>query len=118
MITEFIESWGLFSRTYISALLIGMSLSLMGVIVVARGNVFVAAAVAQASMLGVALSLFFRIGQPVVSAVFCSVGASLLVARKHQVGGGSTSEEMTGWIFLASGSLSVLLLARMPYGLK
>jgi len=90
----------------------------MGVIVVARGNVFVAAAVAQASMLGVALSLFFRIGQPVVSAVFCSVGASLLVARKHQVGGGSTSEEMTGWIFLASGSLSVLLLARMPYGLK
>lgn len=118
MIAEFIESWGLFSRTYISALLIGMSLSLMGVIVVARGNVFVAAAVAQASMLGVALSLFFRIGQPVVSAVFCSVGASLLVARKHQVGGGSTSEEMTGWIFLASGSLSVLLLARMPYGLK
>ena len=118
MITEFIESWGLFSRTYISALLIGMSLSLMGVIVVARGNVFVAAAVAQASMLGAALSLFFRIGQPVVSAVFCSVGASLLVARKHQVGGGSTSEEMTGWIFLASGSLSVLLLARMPYGLK
>ena len=118
MIAEFIESWGLFSRTYISALLIGMSLSLMGVIVVARGNVFVAAAVAQASMLGVALSLFFRIGQPVVSAVFCSVGASLLVARKHQVGGGSTSEEMTGWIFLTSGSLSVLLLVRMPYGLK
>ena len=44
--------------------------------------------------------------------------ASLLVARKHQTGDGSTSEEMTGWIFLASGSLSVLLLARMPYGLK
>ncbi len=118
MIAEFIESWSLFSRTYISALLIGVSLSLMGVVVVARGNVFVAAAVSQASMLGVALSLFFRLGQPVFSAVLCSVGASLLVARKHQQGGGSTSEEMTGWIFLASGSLSVLLLARMPYGLK
>ncbi|MBL58836.1 MAG: hypothetical protein CMO75_04120 [Verrucomicrobiales bacterium] len=118
MIAEFIESWSLFSRTYISAILIGISLSLMGVVVVARGNVFVAAAVAQASMLGVALSLFFQIGQPVLSAVFCSIGASLLVARKHQVGGGSTSEEMTGWIFLTSGSLSVLLLVRMPYGLK
>ena len=45
MIAEFIESWSLFSRTYISALLIGVSLSLMGVVVVARGNVFVAAAV-------------------------------------------------------------------------
>ena len=62
MILEFLESWSLFSRTYISALLIGASLSLMGVVVVARGNVFVAAAVAQASMLGVALSLFFGIG--------------------------------------------------------
>lgn len=118
MIGEFIESWSLFSRTYTSALLIGLSLSLIGVVVVARGNVFVAAAVAQASMLGVALSLFFKMGQPVLAAVICSVGASLLVARKHKEGGNSTSEEMTGWIFLASGSLSVLLLAKMPFGLK
>ena len=118
MILEFLESWALFSHTYISALLIGASLSLMGVVVVARGNIFVAAALAQASVLGVALSLFFEIGQPVLSAVFCSVGASLLVSRKHQEGGVSTSEEITGWIFLAGGSLSVLLLARMPYGLK
>ena len=90
----------------------------MGVVVVARGNIFVAAALAQASVLGVALSLFFEIGQPVLSAVLCSVGASLLVSRKHQEGGVSTSEEITGWIFLAGGSLSVLLLVRMPYGLK
>ncbi len=118
MIGEFIESWSLFSQTYLSALLIGLSLSMMGVVVVARGNVFVAAAVSQASMLGVALSLFFGFGLPVLFAVLLSVGASLLVARRHQDGGNSTSEELTGWIFLASGSLSVLLLARMPYGLK
>ena len=61
MILEFLESWTLFSQTYISALLIGASLSLMGVVVVARGNIFVAAALAQASVLGVALSLFFEI---------------------------------------------------------
>ena len=118
MIGEFIDSWSLFYRTYISALLIGASLSLMGVVVVARGNVFVAAAVSQASVLGVALSLFFRLGQPALTAVFCSVGASLLAARQRPEGGHATSEELTGWIFLASGSLSVLLLARMPYGLK
>lgn len=118
MIAEFLESWELFSSPYISALLIGVSLSLMGVVVVARGNVFVAAAVAQASMLGVALSLFIGVDLPVLFAVICSVGASLLVERKSENGGGSTSEELTGWIFLASGSLSVLLLARMPYGLK
>ena len=118
MILEFFESWSLFSHTYISALLIGASLSIMGVVVVARGNIFVAAALAQASVLGVALNLFFEIGQPVLSALLGSVGASLLVSRKHQEGGVSTSEEMTGWIFLVGGSLSVLLLVRMPYGLK
>ena len=79
MIAEFIESWSLFSSTYISAILIGISLSMIGVIVVARGNVFVAAAVAQASMLGVALSLFFDLGQPVLSAVLCSVFALSLI---------------------------------------
>ena len=81
MIGEFLDSWSLFSQTYISALLIGAALSLLGVVVVARGNVFVAAALSQASMLGVALSLFFGLGQPVLAAVLCSVGASLLVAR-------------------------------------
>ena len=39
MILEFLESWTLFSHTYISALLIGASLSFMGVVVVARGNI-------------------------------------------------------------------------------
>ena len=118
MIAEFIESWPLFYRTYLSAIMIGLSLSLLGVVVVARGNVFVAAAISQASLLGVALSMFFRLGQPVLAAVFCSVGASLLVARKHSAGGSSSSEELTGWLFLISGSLSVLLLAKMPFGLK
>ena len=118
MIAEFIESWPLFFRTYLSAIMIGLSLSLLGVVVVARGNVFVAAAISQASLLGVALSMFFRLGQPVLAAVFCSVGASLLVARKHSAGGSSSSEELTGWLFLISGSLSVLLLAKMPFGLK
>ena len=58
MILEFLESWSLFSHTYLSALLIGASLSIMGVVVVARGNIFVAAALAQASVLGVAMNLF------------------------------------------------------------
>ena len=74
MIAEFIESWPLFYRTYLSAIMIGLSLSLLGVVVVARGNVFVAAAISQASLLGVALSMFFRLGQPVLAAGFMLCG--------------------------------------------
>ena len=50
MINEFLQSWSLFSDTYIGAILIGLCLSLLGVVVVARGNVFVAAALSQASL--------------------------------------------------------------------
>ena len=119
MINEFLQSWSLFSDTYIGAILIGLCLSLLGVVVVARGNVFVAAALSQASLFGVAISLFFGFSQPVFSAVLFSVAAAMLLARHSTAGGdNATSEEMTGWIFLLGASLSVLLLARMPYGLK
>ena len=119
MINEFLQSWSLFSDTYIGAILIGLCLSLLGVVVVARGNVFVAAALSQASLFGVAISLFFGFSQPVFSAVLFSVAAAMLLARHSTAGGdNATSEEMTGGIFLLGASLSVLLLVRMPYGLK
>ena len=119
MINEFLQSWSLFSDTYIGAILIGLCLSLLGVVVVARGNVIVAAALSQASLFGEAISLFFGFSQPVFSAVLFSVAAAMLLARHSTAGGdNATSEEMTGWIFLLGASLSVLLLARMPYGLK
>jgi len=55
MISGFLNSWSLFAPSYLAALFAGLLLSFLGVIVVARAQVFIAAAVAQASLLGLAL---------------------------------------------------------------
>ena len=50
-------SWGLFHNTYLVGWLIGFLLALVGVLVVARDQIFIGAAVSQASTLGIALAL-------------------------------------------------------------
>ena len=57
MITRFLASWALFSHAYITAWLIGILLSLVGVLVVARDQIFLGAAVAQAATLGIAVAM-------------------------------------------------------------
>ena len=59
----------MFSQSYLSALFAGLLRSLLGVNVVARAQVFIAAAVAQASMLGIALDMLLGTGQPAAFAV-------------------------------------------------
>ncbi len=117
MISEFLESWPLFQESYLVAILCGMLLSLLGVMVVGRNEVFVAAAVAQASVLGVALALTLQWGNPVVLAVSFSVAASLATAGRARRGEGRR-EEMTAWVFLAASSLAVLVLTRSPIGMN
>ena len=108
-----------FSDTYIGAILIGLCLSLLGVVVVARGNVFVGCSAFSSLFIRRSHQFVFGFSQPVFSAVLFSVAAAMLLARHSTAGGdNATSEEMTGWIFLLGASLSVLLLVRMPYGLK
>ncbi len=57
MIESFLASWDLFRDTYLVGWLLAVLLSLLGVFVVARDQVFLGAAVTQASTLGVALAL-------------------------------------------------------------
>ena len=57
MITEFLASWDLFGTTYIAGWLIAVLLSMLGVLVVARDQIFIDAAVSQASVLGVAVAI-------------------------------------------------------------
>ena len=57
MIHEFVASWALFHNTYLVGWLIGLLLALIGVLVVARDQIFIGAAVSQASTLGIALAL-------------------------------------------------------------
>lgn len=130
MIAAFLESWPLFQTTYLSGWLIAVTLSLVGVWVVARDQIFLGVAVAQASTVGVALALWLSAlsaaetlgwlrsdATTAVLAVAASVATALLTGRhggmRHE-----SAEAVTGWVFLVAASLPVLLLAGSPHGLE
>lgn len=117
MLTDFLQSWSMFQDSYLAALLAGGLLSLLGVLVVARDEVFLAAAIAQASVLGVALALTLGWENPSVPAVALSVTAALAAGGRGRRGG-TSREEITAWTFLIASSLAVLLLSRSPVGMK
>ncbi len=130
MIAAFLDSWPLFATTYLAGWAIAFLLALVGVWVVARDQIFLGVAVAQASTLGVAAALwigglgaaasleFFR-GDAVASglAVATAVATSLFTVLRRG-GGRESAEAVTGWVFLIAASLPTLLLARDPHGLE
>jgi len=130
VIESFVGSWDLFGSTYLVGLLIAGVLSVVGVWIVARDHIFLGAAVAQASTLGVALALWLsgtaaatrlHILEGELGATLFAVAASVTTAWvAARVGEGRTEshEAVIGWIFLLAGSLPVLLLARSPHGLE
>ncbi len=130
MIENFISSWALFHNTYLAGWLIGLLLSLVGVLVVARDQIFIGAAVSQASTLGIALAMwigawagagprfwFHSDGFLSMMAVAFSVIAALITARGGE-GTRESHEAITGWVFLASASLSILIVSSSPHGLE
>jgi zinc/manganese transport system permease protein len=105
---------------------------------VARDQVFIGAAVSQASTLGIALALCASGVFPVhsedsslshstswlccdsfqvVMAVAFSILAALVTSQADRAKRES-HEAITGWVFLISASLSVLVLAHSPHGLE
>ena len=133
MIEDFLASWELFGEVYTCGLLIAVTLSVFGIPVVARDQIFVGAALAQASTLGIACGILVESWGtseealhgdegtpswlPVVLAVVFAVLAALLSARQRREAMAS-QEAMSGWIFLAGASLSVLLLSHSPHGME
>ena len=128
IVGDFLKSWALFHNSYLSGWLIGVLLSLVGVIVVARGQIFIGAAVSQASTMGIALALWVSAlphemhlewmhseGFLAALAVVFSIGAALLTMRGGGVGRES-HEAITGWVFLLSSSFAILLVAHSPHG--
>ena len=130
MIREFIESWALAHNAYLAGWLIAAALALLGVLIVAKDQIFLGAAVTEASTLGAALAMWLgtTVGSTATHwhendlllrclAVLFSVAATLLTVR----GGGpgrETHEAITGWIFLVSSAGSILLghlLARLNH---
>jgi ABC-type Mn2+/Zn2+ transport system permease subunit len=137
-IESFFASWRLFHNSYYVGWLVGLMLSLVGVVVVARDQVFIGAAVSQASTLGIALALcasgVFPLHQDdsllphsatwlccdsfqVTMAVAFSVLAALITSRADR-SKRESHEAITGWVFLISASLSVLVVAHSPHGLE
>jgi ABC-type Mn2+/Zn2+ transport system permease subunit len=129
VIVRFLASWELFYHAYMTAWLIGILLSVVGVLVVARDQIFLGAAVSQAATLGIAVTLVLGellSGEHFVwlrsdsalsgMAVSFSVLAALLTTRRGQSGDPS-HEALTGWVFLGSASLAILIVAHSPHGL-
>ena len=130
MIESFLSSWALFHNTYLAGWLIGLLLSFVGVLVVARDQIFIGAAVSQASTLGIALAMW--IGGWAATGTLTSLQsdrfltamavAFSLIAALITSGGGEAGREsheaITGWVFLASASLAILLVSHSPHGLE
>ncbi len=136
MIGDFLASGELLWATYLSGALVAYTLGLTGVWVVARDQIFLGAAVSQASTLGVALALWLAAwggggvhdeahafhwleSERMLSAmaVLAAVATALLASgREH--GRSTSGEAVTGWVFLVSASLPVLLVADQPHGLE
>jgi ABC-type Mn2+/Zn2+ transport system permease subunit len=130
VIADFLASWSLFQDSYLAGWLMALVLPMLGVLVVARDQIFVGAAVSQASLLGIAcaLRLVAALGlagsawlheDVVVSAV---AGAFAILAALLTTGGGrrraDSHEAVTGFVFLASASAAVLLMAHSPHGME
>jgi ABC-type Mn2+/Zn2+ transport system permease subunit len=130
MIAEFLDSWSLFHNTYISGWMIAVLLSLVGVVVVARDQIFIGAAVAQASMLGLTSGMWvgrltalsrstwyqFDAFVSVFGGLFAVLGA--LVTGQAVHAGRESREAVTGWVFALGMSLSVLLVSHSPHGME
>lgn len=127
MIDAFLASWPLFHDTYVAGVAIAFVLALLGVWVVARDQIFLGAAVSQASTLGIAALLWLEgigaipaaswLGSQAAAGV-CAVAASVTTALWVVPPGRAGGEARTAWVFLLAASVPVLLLAHSPHGLE
>ena len=129
MIEDFVASWELFHNAYLAAWLVAVLLSLPGVLVVARDEIFVGAALSQASTLGIATALWIAGWAasdgswlrtdvfPGLLAVAFSIAAALSMAAARPAARES-HEAVAGWVFLLSASASVLLVSHSPHGIE
>lgn len=130
MIYEFISSWSLFHNTYLSGWEIAVLMSLVGVIVVARDQIFIGAAISQASVLGLTTGMWlgrlsglsgggwyqFDAFVSLFGGVFAVLGA--LITAQPGSSRRESREAVTGWVFLLGLGGSVLLVAHSPHGLE
>jgi ABC-type Mn2+/Zn2+ transport system permease subunit len=133
------DTWSLFANGWWAAWLVAICLALPGVLVVARNQIFIGAAVAQSSTAGMAAGFWIAglmagLGKPVdpcashaawsmaqmvpfIAAGVAAVLAALVCAPSPREGRGSP-ESRTGWIFLVASALGIVLLTRSAHGTR
>lgn len=129
MLSDFAAAWPLFHDAFLTGWLLAALLGLAGVLVVARDQIFIGAAVAQASTLGVAVAMCLAAavgGHPWLEAdatltalaVAAAVAAAVVTTRHPHDPGAPTPEALTGWVYLFAASAAILVVARSPHGLE
>lgn len=129
MLTDFVDAWPLFHNAFLTGWLLAALLGLAGVLVVARDQIFIGAAVSQASTLGIALALCLdgAIGGVgwlesdaflTAMAVVAAVTAAFVTTRGEREPGAPSPEALTGWVYLFAASAGILVVARSPHGLE
>lgn len=128
MIADFLAGWPLFHDAWITGWVLAVLLAMLGVLVVARDQIFIGAAVSQASVLGLAIA--FRLGDQLggdgewlrsnvflsCMAVASSALAAVVTTRGN--GAGTSHEALTGWVYLLAASVAILVVAHSPHGLE
>lgn len=126
---DFLDAWALFHDAWLVALLLATLLPLCGIVLVLRQQLFLSAAVGQASTLGIALGIWFGLAPTAVvgtahtetfSLLFAIAGGGVtaVAAMRALSTTGSHVEARSAWMFLAGSSLSVLLSTADPHGLE
>jgi ABC-type Mn2+/Zn2+ transport system permease subunit len=128
VIADFLDSWALFHDAYLVGWMIAVLLSLQGIVIVARDQIFIGAAVSQAAALGIALGMvigsslsdspidpFHAHASLSTAAIAAAVVAALATTGERA---SASFEAITGWVFLFASSFSILILAHSPHGLE
>ena len=126
---EFLLAWELFGDVWLTALLLAALLPWCGVVLVARQQVFVGAAVGQAATFGLAAALALGLGHDAApghahvetTALAFALGAGMVVAiaaMRTLSTGAVALDSRTAVVFLVCGAGAVLLLANAPHGLQ
>jgi zinc transport system permease protein len=126
-VSDLAASWSLFWVSYLAGFAIAALLAGVGVWVVARREIFLGAAVSQASALGIALALALgSVGEwawaesesVTAGLAIAAAVATALVSTRGGGQGRESAEAIVAWIFLLAASLPTLLLSRSPHGLE
>lgn len=121
------DGFALFRDAWLTAILLGALLPLLGIVLVLRRQMFLGAAMGQASALGFALALSLgpaaspedghaHDGIMLVTGALAAIGLAIHALRSHVAKGGNL-EARSVVVFLLGACASMLALARDPHGL-